>query len=93
MGLFQAIKLILTLKCEQSARLVSDSLDRELGLAERWAVRGHHLGCRSCRRLRQQLLALNEAARVWSDGNVGAEPLDWSSAKERIAAALKDAQS
>ena len=40
-----ALKLLLTLKCEQSSHLVSQSMDRDLSLAEKWAVRLHQLGC------------------------------------------------
>ena len=57
------IKRILTLTCEQSTRLVSESLDRDLPRGERWAVRLHALCCRSCRRYRRQILFLREAVR------------------------------
>ena len=53
-----AAKLILTLKCEQSTRIVSDSLDRELTSVERWAVRLHYIACSSCRRFGKQLREL-----------------------------------
>ena len=92
-GLFKAIKLILTLNCQQSSRLISDSLDRERGWAEKLAVRGHHRGCRSCRKVREQLISLNQATQLWSDESIGGESADWLSAKERIARALNDAKS
>lgn len=56
-----AMKLILTLKCEQSTRLVSDSLDRELTWVERWAVRLHYIGCWSCRRFGKQIRLIRAA--------------------------------
>ena len=58
MSLFSDLKLILTLNCRESSRLVSDSLDRKLRWSERWAVRLHVLICWSCRRFKQQLLLL-----------------------------------
>lgn len=52
---------ILTLTCDDSTRLVSESLDRRLPLGERLAVRLHALCCRSCRRAGRQLRFLHEA--------------------------------
>ena len=63
MKLFSAIKLILTLRCEESSRLVSEALDRELSWSERYAVRTHRMICSSCRRLKHQLDFVREAAR------------------------------
>ena len=57
----KAIKLILTIKCEESTRLVSESLDRTLPRSERWALRLHAMCCRSCRRYRHQIHLLREA--------------------------------
>lgn len=56
--MFSAMKLVLTLKCEESTHLVSDSLDRELSFVERWAVRLHYIGCWSCRRFGKQMRQL-----------------------------------
>lgn len=50
-----AIRLLLTLRCEQSTRIVSESLDRDLSSVEKWAVRLHYISCRSCRRFGRQL--------------------------------------
>lgn len=55
---------ILTLSCEESTRLVSQSLDRDLPRGERVALRLHALICRSCRRFRRQVLALRELIRA-----------------------------
>ena len=52
---------ILTLRCEEASLLASRELDQPLGLAERVALRGHSLVCRSCRRLRRQLFFLHVA--------------------------------
>ncbi len=63
-NLVAAIHLILTLKCEQSTRLVSESLDRDLSLLERSAVRLHYIGCWSCRRFGKQVKLLRKATRL-----------------------------
>jgi hypothetical protein len=54
------IKRILTLRCEESSFLTSESLDRELGRGEAVALAIHRLICRSCRRLKAQLLLLRQ---------------------------------
>lgn len=64
---FSAIKLILTLKCEHSTHIVSESLDRDLSFAERWAVRLHYIGCWSCRRFGKQIRQLREMIRQHPD--------------------------
>ena len=58
-----AARLILTLKCEDSTHIVSDSLDRDLSAVERWAVRLHYISCWSCRRFGQQIRGVREALR------------------------------
>ncbi len=60
MSVFSAIKLILTLKCEQSNRLISQSFDADLSRCERLAVRLHVLMCRSCRKFKKKLRLLHE---------------------------------
>ncbi len=61
--LVAAVRLLLTLKCEESSHLVSESFDRDLSALERWAVRLHNIGCWSCRRFAQQIQLLREAMR------------------------------
>ena len=58
---YSSLKRILTLNCEESTRIVSDSLDRQLSFTERWAVRLHCISCWSCRRFGRQLRALRDA--------------------------------
>ena len=62
-----AIRLLLTLRCEQSTMIVSESLDRELSFVERWAVRLHCISCWSCRRFGKQIRQLREALRGYPD--------------------------
>ena len=67
---------ILTLKCEEASALASQELDVPLGVAEFLAVRGHMLVCRSCRRLRRQLLFLRDAMRRRDTEIPDPEPAD-----------------
>lgn len=52
---FKRLRMILTLRCEGAARLLSDAQERPLSLAERLALAGHLLACVWCRRYRDQL--------------------------------------
>ena len=66
-GWFKKIWFILTLDCEQSAYLTSQSFDRDLSFSERWAVRLHCLICSKSRKLKKQMTALNERLRASGD--------------------------
>ena len=41
--------------CKEVSRLVSEGQDRQLGRAERLAIRIHMLMCRGCRRFEEQM--------------------------------------
>jgi hypothetical protein len=82
---------ILTLHCAEASELMSQALDEPLGLAERIALRGHLLACRSCRRFRDQLNLLRDALReIASEPVLATETLS-ADARHRIALALADA--
>jgi hypothetical protein len=49
------------LPCSAITALVSQSLDRDLPLLERWAVRVHLLYCVACHRFRYQIRFLRQA--------------------------------
>jgi hypothetical protein len=49
---------ILTLTCDQAARLMSQAQDQPLERPERWALSLHLLICRWCRRYNRQLKLL-----------------------------------
>jgi predicted anti-sigma-YlaC factor YlaD len=68
------MKLLLTLTCEQSTRLVSESLDSDLPRGERLAVRLHAVSCRSCRRYRKQLAFLSQAVSRMADAVTSSSP-------------------
>ncbi|MFC1858484.1 zf-HC2 domain-containing protein [Thermodesulfobacteriota bacterium] len=55
------------LSCEEISRLVSDSMDRKLPLAQRFAVWIHLIMCKFCSRYRKQLADIREIARKSSD--------------------------
>jgi hypothetical protein len=63
MSLWRALRLLLTMRCIESTRLISDGFERDLTRIERWAVRLHQISCRPCRRFRLQLAFLQQAAR------------------------------
>lgn len=88
----KAAILILTLRCEAASALASQELDEPLTAAERLALRGHLLACRSCRAFRRQLRLIREAARragpaLDPDAVGGLSP----EGRARIARALRDA--
>jgi len=84
-----AAKLILTLKCEESSRIVSESMDRELTAVERWAVRMHVIGCWSCRRFGQQIRQLREAMKRHPDRTASEARLS-PEAMKRIEEAIRN---
>ena len=95
MRMLAALKLILTLSCEESTRIVSDSLDRDNSLVERWAVRLHTLGCWSCRRFRRQMEFLRRAMRSRDKLDASAILADEglsSAARDRIRLAIQRAE-
>ncbi len=59
---------ILTLKCREATELMSRSLDDDLGLGDRLAMRLHTLICRPCRRFRTQIGRIRRCLR-------GGEPI------------------
>lgn len=55
------------LNCKENSELVSQALDRPLGLRERLAMRLHLMMCRGCRNFEKQLAFLRKAARQLQD--------------------------
>ncbi len=88
---FKGIWQILTLRCEESDRLMSDSLDRRLTWSERTALKGHVAVCRGCRRARRQLLILQQTVRKSLDiASAAVDEMLSPEARDRIRQALKD---
>ena len=95
MSSWSTIRRILTLSCDESTRLVSESLDRDLPVGERLAVRLHAVGCLSCRRFARQLRFLRAALRH-RDAETAADgaPVTLSpEARERIHQLLTERES
>jgi hypothetical protein len=85
---------LLNLPCQGMARLASESLDRDLVLRERVALRLHLLYCAACRRYERQLRLLRcamqrLAKRLETDQPISA-PLLPDEVRERIKRALKE---
>jgi hypothetical protein len=89
----RAIWHLLNLPCEGMSRLASESLDRELGLMERLALRSHLLYCTACRRYRQQLERMRATLRkLAGDVEAGVPSLGPrlpDEARERIKRAIR----
>jgi predicted anti-sigma-YlaC factor YlaD len=49
--------------CKEVSALVSQALDRRLGLMERWRLRVHLKACEACRNFQKQMSFLREAIR------------------------------
>ena len=92
MNLLHQIWMILTLNCEDSARLTCESMDRPLNWAERTAVSAHRMVCSKSRRLNRQLLEMHEALKrnnAFDPDNGAIEGLS-TDAKSRIRSALSN---
>lgn len=89
---FRGIWLVLTTDCERSARLTSDSCDRQLTISERLAICVHNAFCRKSRNLARQLRILDTAIPRWADQISHDEaPVHLSAAaKSRIAQKLRE---
>ena len=88
---YKGIRQILTLRCEEADRLMSDSLDRRLTWVERVALKGHVAVCRGCRRARRHLLILQRCMRKSLDiASAAGEEVLSHEARDRIRQALKD---
>lgn len=53
------------LNCKESAQLMSQGLDRSLGLRERFSLRLHLLICNGCRNAQQQMAFIRQACQSW----------------------------
>lgn len=87
-SLLNALRMLLALRCEESTRLISDGLDRELTGVERWALRLHAISCLACRRFRRHLPILHRALRL----RISREEKLSAEARQRIQASLRDLQ-
>jgi hypothetical protein len=80
------------LSCRHVTRLISQSMDAQLGWPQRWAMRVHLLYCVWCRRYAAQLQFLRQAARQINSPPLQTPPPTLSpTAKEQIRARLQQA--
>lgn len=78
--------------CQEISEMVSASMDRELPLRKRIAIRMHVYMCALCRRYEKQLHLLRKGFRLYADpqGNTTERSLS-PAAKERLQKALDQA--
>ncbi len=80
MNPIRRVMYILTLRCEESARLQSQALDGGLLGYERFALRMHLVTCRGCKRYRRYLRVIRSLIRSILQEELGA---DWDGAGGR----------
>lgn len=93
-GILGALRL-LARPCRDFAEVISESMERELSLGERLAIRFHTLYCNSCRRYLRQVRAIRQMIARWLERAGQAEPTSEATMpaelRERIEQALRDA--
>ena len=78
----------LNLPCSEVARLASESLDRDLPLSSRIALRSHLVYCSACRLYLKQARRMREAMRSLAERDSAGVPGLSDEARERIERAL-----
>jgi len=61
MNRLKSLWRLVNLPCREISHLASESLDRDLDLLERFALRSHLLYCTACRRFLQQVEFIRQA--------------------------------
>lgn len=56
---------MIMITCKEASRLISEGLDRDLGVAERARLRVHVAICAACTRVSRQFEFLRRAARAY----------------------------
>ncbi|MEM7783393.1 MAG: zf-HC2 domain-containing protein [Planctomycetota bacterium] len=80
--------MILTLDCEGSAHLTSESLDRPLNWAENLAVKIHRAICKKSRRLNRQLIQMHNQLHELEKSHASESYQLSTEARKRIASKL-----
>src|SRR5262249_6040112 len=85
---------LLNQPCDGMTRLASESLDRDLTLLERLALRAHMLYCSACRRYLRQITLLRDAIRCLLTHLASCAPVSGTAlpddVRERIKHALRE---
>jgi predicted anti-sigma-YlaC factor YlaD len=76
--------------CKEISKLVSESLDRELPLRDRMAMRMHLMMCSLCRTYSHQMRQLRSVLTTVSDVETPTEKTLSEEARRRIKQALKN---
>jgi len=86
---------LLTLRCEDSTRIISAEADGRVSRLDAWAIRLHLLCCAPCRAFRRQVTAMRDAFTPLRE--VGLDETERSasmrmpaSSRERIESALRE---
>ncbi len=58
------------LNCEETSRLVSEGLDRDLSLAERLSLKFHLSMCAACRNLKRQMNILRQVTSFYTQADL-----------------------
>jgi Putative zinc-finger len=78
------------LDCKQASQIISQSLDRNLTLRERFALRLHLLICAYCKRFSQQMQTMRVAIKQMTASIENDHKIEMpSAAKKRIAELIK----
>jgi Putative zinc-finger len=78
------------LDCKQASQIISQSLDRNLTLRERFALRLHLLICAYCKRFSQQMQTMRVAIKQITASIENDHKIEMpSAAKKRIAELIK----
>ena len=96
MNLWHNIRMVLSLTCEESSRLLSNELDRTLLGPERIALRLHLVLCRHCRRFERNLRIFRRLLGHMNRKNLSGDGLGTPltpEAKARIVEKVTQAQS
>jgi hypothetical protein len=73
MSVLRNIRMILSLSCAASSRLLSDRLDRALSRTERTALLFHLLVCHPCRQFRRNLRLMRSLVHHMTEQNLSGE--------------------
>lgn len=92
MKFLNAIRMLLSLGCDEAAQLLSRRLDDELSTVERWALAVHLAICRPCKRFNRFLGHLRGVIRraIASDGEIPLQAGLDEPTRRRLAAVIRE---
>jgi hypothetical protein len=86
------MKMMPMISCREASRLMSEKMDRHLGLPERLSLRLHLVMCKGCTLIARQITGLRNLFRAYRKRAFRKPPLSWLSTeqKEQIKQKLKE---